>query len=150
MKRKIFLALFLVFLVVIYLSCTREKPCDLENIEKVEINGYSFFVEIADTPEERTHGLMYRENMNDTEGMLFVFDSEGVYSFWMKNTLIDLDIAFLDKRGVIVDIKQMKKYVERTTVSDEPAMYAVEMNTGWFLRNNVVKGDKLEFVRLDR
>ncbi len=102
--------------------------------------------EIADSPGERETGLMFRKFMNDDDGMLFVFEREIMLNFWMKNTLIPLDIAYIDKNGVINEIYHMKPLdVSVTYNSIKPAMYALEVNSGWFSRHKIKTGSKIEF-----
>src|SRR3989344_7461514 len=64
-------------------------------------------VEVSDSPEERARGLMYRESLGENEGMLFIFEDEEIYPFWMKNTLILLDIIWISSDLIIVDIKKV-------------------------------------------
>lgn len=102
--------------------------------------------EIADTPEERETGLMFRKSLDESEGMLFVFEREIKLNFWMKNTLIPLDIAYIDKNGVINEIYHMKPLdVSVTYNSIKPAMFALEVNSGWFSRHKIKNGSKIEF-----
>jgi uncharacterized membrane protein (UPF0127 family) len=77
-----------------------------EETDKVCIKENCFNVQIADTPIEREKGLMFREEIGQKEGMLFIFQSSGNYPFWMKNTLIPLDIIWINKDGVILDIRE--------------------------------------------
>ncbi len=105
--------------------------------------------EIADTPELRSRGLMFREHLNDAEGMLFVFDYEGRWSFWMKNTLIPLDIIWIDNNFRIIHIEKAVPCVEETCVSyspSAPARYVVEVNHGYTERNGVGIGDPVSIV----
>jgi uncharacterized membrane protein (UPF0127 family) len=112
----------------------------------VRVGGHEIRVEIADDSAERERGLMYRESLPEHQGMLFVYGSAATRSFWMRNTLIPLDIAFIDPDGVIVDIQQMRQtQTAELTTSKFPAMYALEMNLGWFEANEVEVGDRLEF-----
>jgi uncharacterized protein len=107
-------------------------------------------VEIADDSAERARGLMYRTALGENRGMLFVYDSEMRLSFWMKNTLIPLSIAFMDAKGRIVDIQDMKPLDDDppSYVSAEPAQYALEVNRGFFEERGVKVGDRAELPEL--
>ena len=76
-----------------------------EEKQALTINDQTFQITVRDTPAERAQGLMHRPSMPENEGMWFVFDDPGIYSFWMKNTLIPLDIIWVDEAFVIVDIQ---------------------------------------------
>jgi hypothetical protein len=104
-------------------------------------------VEVARTPEERALGLMNRKHLGKEEGMLFIFESEGYHSFWMKNTLLPLSIAFIDKNGRIVDIKDMKPLTLDSHSPSQPVLYALEMNKGWFSANGIRVGDVVRFSK---
>jgi len=112
---------------------------------EITINDTKLFVEIAEGEYTRAIGLMYRQSMPDSCGMLFIFEEEEVLSFWMKNTYIPLSIAYIDYSGYIVSIKDMLPHDETGVSSDYPAIYALEMNKGWFDKNNIKVGDKIEF-----
>ena len=111
-------------------------------------------VEIADDDFERARGLMYRTALAENRGMLFVYEEEQQeLTFWMKNTLIPLSIAFMDSEGRIVDIQDMKPLGLEQTVPDaklpryvsaEPARYALEVNQGFFEERGVEVGDRTE------
>jgi uncharacterized membrane protein (UPF0127 family) len=111
----------------------------------ITVGGIAIQVEIADDDAERQRGLMYRESLEEDHGMLFIYDRETTLAFWMKNTLIPLDIAYLDSDLRIVDIQQMEPQTTETHPSSAPAQYALEMNLGWFERNGVTVGDRIEF-----
>lgn len=108
-------------------------------------------VEIAATDEQRAFGLMNRDSLPESEGMLFVYDTiqpaEG--SFWMFNTRIPLDIAFLDENGTIVSIRQMEPCASPypqwcpSYESGAPFQYALEMQLGWFEERGVGVGDRV-------
>jgi uncharacterized membrane protein (UPF0127 family) len=104
-------------------------------------------VEVAKTPDERALGLMNRKQLEKDEGMLFIFESEGYHSFWMKNTLLPLSIAFIDKDGRIVDIKDMKPLSLDSHSPSKQVLYALEMNKGWFKKNGVKIGDLVRFSK---
>jgi len=101
-------------------------------------------VEIADTNDKREKGLMFRKSMPDDQGMLFKFPQKRRLSFWMKNTYIPLDIAFLDADGYIQQISKMDALSSRSIMSDSPCQYALEVNQGWFDKHGVGTGQKVK------
>ena len=101
-------------------------------------------VEIADTDAERQRGLMERTALGENRGMLFVFEDEQTLSFWMKNTMIPLSVAYIDSEGRIVDIQDMQPLDETSHPSAEPARYALEVNQGFFEEHGVEVGDTAE------
>ena len=113
---------------------------------RIKVSGIPVWVELAQTPKAQEQGLMFREHLPENQGMLFVYLHEQVLSFWMRNTFIPLDIAFIDREGVIVSIQQMTPLdEEKHYVSPVPVKYALEMNQGWFERNRVRVGDRVDF-----
>jgi hypothetical protein len=102
--------------------------------------------EVARTPDQREQGLMYRQELPDGTGMLFVFDTEEVRSFWMENTYVPLDIAFLDVALRVVDIQQMAPQTTDPHESAGPAMFALEVAQGWFAAHGVKVGDHATVV----
>lgn len=112
---------------------------------QIYINDIKLNVEIAETEYQRAFGLMYRESMPDSCGMLFVFPESDFLSFWMKNTLIPLSIAFIDESGKIINIEKMEPHNLESVRSSECALYALEVNQGWFSKNNIKVGDRVEF-----
>ncbi len=105
------------------------------------------WVEVAKTPEERSHGLMDRKYLGKDEGMLFIFETEDRHGFWMKNTFIPLSIAFIDKNGRIVWITDMKPLTLDSHVPPQPVLYALEMNKGWFSSRGIKAGDVVRFSK---
>ena len=101
-------------------------------------------VEVADETEEMTRGLMGRTALAEDAGMLFAYPEEKELSFWMKDTLIPLSIAFMDSEGRIVDIQDMKALDDEPPnyTSAEPARYALEVNKGFFDERGVEVGDR--------
>lgn len=102
--------------------------------------------EVAATAEERSEGLMYRDEVPDGTGMLFVFQDNAVRSFWMANTYVALDIAYLDPSFRVVDIMQMEPLVTESYMSRAPAMYGLEVRQGWFGDRGIEVGDQAEIV----
>jgi uncharacterized membrane protein (UPF0127 family) len=101
-------------------------------------------VEIADTPEERAHGLMNRESLDEDAGMLFVWPEDTASGFWMKDTTIPLSIAFVTEAGSVIDIQDMEPLDETLRHAPQPYRYAVEANQGWFDDNDVELGDLVQ------
>jgi uncharacterized membrane protein (UPF0127 family) len=100
--------------------------------------------QVAATPDQRSTGLMYRREMPQHEGMLFVADFAYEQCFWMRNTLIPLSIAFIDDDGTVVNIREMQPGDERSQhCSAKPVRFALEMNAGWFARRAIKPGYKL-------
>lgn len=102
--------------------------------------------EIADEGAAHGLGLMFRESLPEDHGMLFVFDSERGHSFFMRNTIIPLSLAYIRADGTISQIDDMEPLSEDSHPSVEPALYALEVNRGWFERNGVEVGDVMSFV----
>jgi uncharacterized membrane protein (UPF0127 family) len=98
---------------------------------------------VAQTPEQRQMGLMFRREMAQHEGMLFVFDDASPQCFWMKNTLLPLSIAFLADDGTVVNIDEMKPQTLDAHCSTKPVRYVLEMNQGWFAKRGIKPGSKL-------
>jgi uncharacterized protein len=102
--------------------------------------------EVADTPALRERGLMFRTEVLDGTGMLFVFEDSQIRSFWMRNTYVPLDIAFMDPAMRIVDIRQMEPESEVLTESAAPAMFALEVRQGWFEQQGIETGAQARIV----
>jgi len=120
-----------------------------QNSTEVYFEDHSFSVEIADTPEERRRGLMFREQLGENEGMLFVYEEESPRSFWMKNTLIPLDIIFLDSEMRIINIEKANPEPNTSDEnlasyrSERPAQYVLEINQNRSEEIGLEKGDKM-------
>jgi uncharacterized membrane protein (UPF0127 family) len=99
--------------------------------------------ELARTETERAQGLMYRTSLADGEGMLFVFERDQILSFWMKDTLIPLSIAFINYDGRILEIRDMKPRDLSSVNSNRSVRYALEVPQGWFERAGIRVGDRL-------
>lgn len=104
----------------------------------------SFTIEVADEPEEHARGLMHRDHMDDEAGMLFVFSEPVHAKFWMENTLIPLDMLFIDKKGVISTIHRNAVPMDRTVIDGGPGVLAVlEVNAGISNKLAIEEGDEL-------
>ncbi len=112
----------------------------------IKVGEKTVFAELAKTPQELHTGLMFRKDLPENEGMLFLYPHPQILRFWMSNTLIALDIAYINHDKIIISIQHMEPLNEKKRyVSPVPAQYALEMNKGWFERNNVSVGDKVDF-----
>jgi uncharacterized membrane protein (UPF0127 family) len=100
-------------------------------------------VEVADTPASLAHGLMYRKDLPNNEGMLFKFPNTRELSFWGQNTYIPLDIAFIDKDNKIAEIKQITPMSTRMVRSTGFCSMALEANAGYFDSNGITVGQKI-------
>lgn len=109
----------------------------------LQVGNTAVSAEVADSPEERELGLMFRERLAPDSGMLFVYPSERPRSFWMKNTPLPLTIAYLSASGEVVSLKDMKPQTTRPVLSGKGAMYALEMEQGWFSAHGVQVGDTI-------
>jgi len=108
---------------------------------QVQVKQKVYALEYANTFERRAQGLMHREDMCDSCGMLFNFQQTRRVGMWMKNTLLPLDVAFIRSDGKITDIKAMQPHDLTSTTSSEQVLYAWEMHQGWFAQNVIQVGD---------
>jgi uncharacterized membrane protein (UPF0127 family) len=104
---------------------------------------YQMDIQVALTPEQHQIGLMYRTEMPQGEGMLFVFQAPSKQCFWMKNTLLPLTAAFVADDGSIVNLEDMKPQTTDSHCSLKPVRYVLEMNQGWFAKKGLKAGSKL-------
>jgi uncharacterized membrane protein (UPF0127 family) len=103
-------------------------------------------VEVVSDPADQMRGLMYRRSLGKDSGMLFIFRREEPQSFWMKNTLIPLDMIFISRSLVIVDIATMQPCITDPCpdyTSRQPAQYVLEVNAGYCRSHNIIIGDKV-------
>ena len=102
----------------------------------------SFRIEIADDESERSAGLMFRENMDDGHGMLFVFENQREVGFWMKNTPMPLDLLFIAQDGTIKAIKRGESFSEAVISPGVPVRFVLELKAGIASKNGIVDGEK--------
>lgn len=127
---------------LLLISCSSQKLPEREL--PIERDGQTIAVvkaEVAQTQEDRSRGLMFRKNLDNGKGMLFVFEKDEILSFWMKNTLIPLSIAFISSGGRIIEIKDMYPGDLNPVTSSRSARYALEAPQGWFAHAGVQNGD---------
>ena len=122
---------------------------------EVQIDTYPRLdLELARTPQEHELGLMFREDLPPDSGMLFIYTFESHEAYWMYHTLLPLSIAFIDRSGTIVDIKDMPRLSNPDDVQEAartvypsaaPYWYALEVNQGWFVHHGVGVGQQITF-----
>jgi len=139
---------FLLFFVCYFLLAAGISACSEQKLKTavlvIESSGagpVKIKTEIARTDSERSQGLMNRKKLPDGEGMLFIFDRDEQYSFWMKNTLIPLSIAFITSDGRITEIRDMQPLDLNPVKSGRSVRYALEVPQGWFGRVGIKPGD---------
>ncbi|WP_431096248.1 DUF192 domain-containing protein [Polaromonas aquatica] len=115
------------------------------NLQRVKLSAGMHLIDaqVALTPEQRQIGLMFRKEMPQQEGMIFVFEQPAQQCFWMKNTLLPLTAAFVADDGTIVNLADMKPQTTDPHCSTQPVRYVLEMNKGWFAKKGIKAGSKL-------
>lgn len=130
-----------------------EKEEEIEYV-RVRIRESYLTLEVADEPENRALGLMHRENLEEEEGMLFVYEDEDVRYFWMKDVLFPLDMIFIDEALKIVGFLENIPVCEKDPCPqysiEEESKYVIEVNAGWVVENSVELGDRVDFIMEDR
>ncbi|MEE8424126.1 MAG: DUF192 domain-containing protein [Thermodesulfobacteriota bacterium] len=126
---------------------TLEKRINIYNKGNVVVQ---VKVEVADTPEERMRGLMFRKSLGQKEGMFFVFPQEGFKGFWMKNTYISLDIIFISEdlkvSSIVKDARPCRGDHCTTYKSEHPVKYALEVNSGLADQYGIIEGMRIEIL----
>lgn len=127
-------------------SSARRAPMPPPGHAWVIFGADTVVAEVAATPEERAEGLMYRDEVPDGTGMLFVFEDSQPRAFWMANTYVPLDVAYMDPSFRVVDIIAMEPLVTDSYPSDAPAMFALEVRQGWFEESGIGIGAQANIV----
>lgn len=142
------LIVFILIILALFVYQYAFKPSNLT--QRACIKEACFNLEIAQTPEERQKGLMFRSSLNQDAGMLFIFPEEGIYPFWMKNTLIPLDIIWINKDKKIIHIENnvppCKEDPCPSYSPEEKALYVLEINAGLSKKYEFKEGDKVKFI----
>ena len=136
------LATALAWLVVAASAAAQEPQTNLPRV-RLAAGMHQIDAQVAATPEQRQMGLMFRKEMPQHEGMLFVFDQPSVQCFWMMNTFLPLTAAFIADDGTIVNMADMKPLDTSSHCSAKPVRYVLEMNQGWFAKKGIKAGTKL-------
>jgi uncharacterized membrane protein (UPF0127 family) len=99
--------------------------------------------EVALESAEREKGLMFRKVLGPNQGMVFLFDSPERQCMWMRNTLIPLSVAFIDRDGKIINVEEMAAQTDDNHCAAKPALYALEMNKAWFSKHGIAPGTRI-------
>jgi len=132
------------FLLVAALLCATPALAQQLPVVQLRAGMHLIRAEVAADYETRGRGLMFRKSLAPNSGMLFVFDGPGLQCMWMKNTDLPLSVAFLDAEGAIINIADMQPHTEDSHCAQRPALYALEMEQGWFARRGIKAGMKLD------
>jgi len=135
-----------ILFILIQPPCTAQSgPQPTLPTTELRIGTKKITAEIADEHHERSAGLMFRKSLATDSGMLFVMDDAGPVGFWMKNTEVPLTIAYIDPAGVIKELHDLQPRNEKPVPSRFPNIaYALEMPQGWFSKNNIWPGERLD------
>lgn len=123
-------------------AAAQEPQLSLPRV-KLSSGMHQIDAQVARSPQERATGLMWRREMPQHEGMLFVFEQPGVQCFWMMNTLLPLSAAFVSDDGTIVNLADMRPQTTDSHCSHKPVRYVLEMNQGWFAKRGIKAGTRL-------
>ncbi len=152
-RRPFFIPLFAVVLLGLLAGCGDEakQPQVDKSVDDrfpIKVGDQVVQMQVAALPNEMQKGLMFVKAMGENDGMVFVFDAPQPMGFWMRNTLIPLDIGYLDADGTLQEIYPMYPHDERSVRSVAKRQLALEMNQGWYARHGVKPGAKLEMKAL--
>ena len=120
----------------------------VESKETIALQKYLTNIEIVKDYQDRKVGLMFRERLEDNSGMFFIWDRKKIQCMWMKNTLIPLSVAYIGDTGEIIGIYDMVPLSKISVCSEEPVLYALEVNQGWFDKNDFHAGDFINIKTL--
>lgn len=130
---------------IVLLSATSGQAAEKLPLTELRIGSHKVIAETAASEPARATGLMYRKQpLAENHGMLFIFDAPGFHAMWMQNTYIPLSVAFIDDRGVILNIADMAPLTTTAHGAAGFARYALEMNQGWFASRGIKAGAKID------
>jgi uncharacterized membrane protein (UPF0127 family) len=141
---------FLFFTLAFLFANEREIPLNKLFQTELKIKDRVFNLWLALNPKQQREGLSFLDidEVKKHEGMLFIYPMNSIQTFWMKDTLINLDIAFIDEKGVICDIYNMEQRSFKCFSSTKPIRYVLELREGVFKELNLIAGDKIEMSPL--
>jgi uncharacterized protein len=145
MKKIIHLLLAISLALFAFISLAQSPQMQLPRTT-LSIGMFQIDTQVAETPDQRQVGLMFRAAMPQSEGMLFIFEAPTKQCFWMKNTVLPLTAAFVADDGTIVNLADMQPQTTQTHCSAKPVRYVLEMNQGWFVKKGIKAGAKLKGV----
>jgi uncharacterized protein len=141
--KKAFVATAALALATLLMPASAQEPQTNLPRVKLSVGMYQIDAQVAQTNEQHMTGLMFRKEMPQPEGMLFVFEEPSRQCFWMKNTLLPLSAAFIDDDGTLVNVEEMKPQTLDSHCSAKPVRYVLEMNQDWFSKRGIKPGTKL-------
>lgn len=148
--------LFFLLLIFLFLNGCNPKENTYKNINEntyfpIKIGNKNIQLQIALTKKEHSKGLMYKTSIKENQGMIFLFKNDAKRSFWMKNTKIPLDIGFFNSKGELLEIHKLYPYNETPVTSNSNQIkMAIEMNQGWFKRNEIDYSKKINLKTLEK
>lgn len=151
MRTPDFIRLVAAFLLALVCPLVAAANCAVDFVDiRTEQSSLRFRVEVADTPESRAQGLMFRESMPRFSGMLFVYEAPGPVAFWMRNTLIPLDMLFFDPSGLLTHVHANARPLDETPIpGGENVLYVLEINGGLAETLGIAEGAVLRHPAID-
>ena len=141
-RLRIVIALLLASFFIPRLSFSQESATEFP-LMRLSVGIHLIQAEVAANPSQQQKGLMFRERLGPNQGMVFLFDHPAVQCMWMKNTLLPLSVAFISEDGTILNIEDMQPQTLTNHCAAKPALYALEMNLGWFAKRGIKPGSKI-------
>jgi len=144
-------ALFLSMFFLCACSEANKTPLPADTFFEMSIAGKTFHAQLAISDFEKSKGLMYRKSLGEDEAMIFVYTNPQQMSFWMKNTFINLDLAFFNKDGKLLEIKSLYAHkLDSVRSASHDVLYCMESNESWFEKNKIKVGDSLDLTLLNK
>ena len=150
MKKEVILLIVITSILVIVLSFLDKKQ-EVNTQKTLKIDGITLNIGVANTDAERMQGLSCKNGLSENEGLLFVFDTEGYYGFWMKDMNFPIDIAWLDKDKKLIHIESnvspdtYRESPPKVFSPASPALYVLETSANFFQNHQIKIGDAAEF-----